>query len=155
MTGRILSLVMVFWIGLVTKVVAGDLITPDPSISPEDVVSIQLSALQTNDSPSADHGIRQTWAFAHPDNRAVTGPLDRFAGMIRSPSYGMLIDHRQHTITTHNTARDWVEFKVLIEDSRGRALSFYWVVKKVGEGEYANSWMTSAVSAPSLVGQGS
>lgn len=134
---------------------AEDLITADPAITPLEVVSIQLSALQANDDPSVDHGIRQTWAFAHPDNRRVTGPLARFASMMRSPAYEMLINHRQHTITPWNEARDWVEFKVLIEDSRGRALSFYWVVKKVDEGEFTGSWMTSAVSAPSLVGQGS
>lgn len=143
------------WIGLTVQGFAAELIKPDPTITPEEVVSIQLMALQTNDTPATDHGIRQTWAFAHPQNRAMTGPLDRFTRMIRNETYGVLLDHRQHTITTMNTARDWVQFKVLIEDSRGRALSFYWVVKKVEEGENADCWMTSAVSPPSVVGQGS
>lgn len=149
----IIALMMV--IGLTGRVLAAELIQPDPAIEPKEVVSIQLSALQINDTPETDQGIRQTWAFAHPDNRAMTGPLKRFTGMIRNETYGVLLDHRQHTITAVNKARDWVQFEVLIEDSRGRALSFYWVVKKVKGGEFADCWMTSAVSPPSLAGQGS
>lgn len=155
MTMKTTFLAVIMMLGLVGKGVAAELIKPDPAIAPQDVVAIQLSALQSNDEPSPDQGIRQTWAFAHPDNRAMTGPLDRFAGMIRSQTYGVLLDHRQHTITLKNEAREWVQFEVLIEDSRGRALSFYWVVKKVEGGEFADCWMTSAVSPPSLVGQGS
>ena len=55
-----------------------DMIKPDPSISPKEVISIQLIALQNNDLPFNDAGIEQTWEFAHPDNRAFTGPLDNF-----------------------------------------------------------------------------
>ena len=56
---------------------AADLLRPDPALSPAEVVAIQLDALQTNDTPEADAGIAQTWAFAHPDNKRVTGPLPR------------------------------------------------------------------------------
>jgi hypothetical protein len=49
---------------------AEDLRRPNPALSPEDVVAIQLNALQTNDTPETDAGIAQTWAFAHPDNNA-------------------------------------------------------------------------------------
>ena len=58
-----------------------DLVKPDPSIAPVEVVAIQLKALQFNDSPQPDFGIFQTWAFAQPRNRAVTGPLSRFSSI--------------------------------------------------------------------------
>ena len=64
---------------------AQELLTPDPIRQPESVVEIQLQSLQKNDVPVPDTGIAQTWAFAHPDNKRVTGPLERFAWMIKSP----------------------------------------------------------------------
>ena len=53
---------------------AAELVVPDPSIAPEEVVAIQMKALQFNDNPTPDFGIEQTWNFAHPRNRAMTGP---------------------------------------------------------------------------------
>lgn len=132
-----------------------DVITPDPSITPDQVVAIQLLALQRNDTPEPDYGIRQTWAFAHPDNREVTGPLDRFASMIKGAQYRDLINHRSHTITLTFKTESMVRFEVLMEDQKGRVLSFHWVVKKALESPFENCWMTSAVSAPTLSGQGS
>lgn len=128
---------------------------PNPDIAPIDVVRIQLEALQNNDTPTQDFGIKQTWAFAHPDNRAVTGPLDRFKNMMRTPAYQMLLNHNQHTITEQNRSTRWVQFKVMMEDSNGQVLAFAWVVKKAETAPYENCWMTTAVSAPVRAGQGS
>ena len=76
-------LVMLFAGGIAR---AADLVVPDPSIAPEEVVAIQMKALQFNDNPSPDFGIAQTWNFAHPRNRAMTGPLPRFANMLKGPA---------------------------------------------------------------------
>ena len=77
---------------------AADLVVPDPSIAPEEVVAIQMKALQFNDNPVSDFGIAQTWSFAHPRNRAATGPLQRFAGMLKGAGYGMMLNHVSHRI---------------------------------------------------------
>ncbi|MCE2516640.1 MAG: DUF4864 domain-containing protein [Alphaproteobacteria bacterium] len=151
--GLLMAIMAVF--SVVETVPADDMHRPNPSISAAEVVAIQLDALMRNDSPDADDGIRQTWAFAHPDNRKVTGPLGRFIEMMKTPAYEPLLNHRRHTITEQNRAREWVQFKVLMEDRGGRVLAFAWVVKKVKSGEYKDCWMTSAVSAPVLAGQGS
>jgi len=132
-----------------------DLMTPNPSITPDQVVAIQLLALQQNDTPDADYGIRQTWAFAHPANREMTGPLPRFAAMIKGATYRDLINHRSHTITLKYKTEDLAQFEVLMEDEKGRVLSFVWVVKKARQAPFDNCWMTSAVTAPTLKGQGS
>ena len=138
-----------------TAAQATELRLPKPNISPEEVVRIQLAALMENDTPNQDFGIRQTWAFAHPDNRQVTGPIDRFIEMLKKPAYAPLINHRRHTVTEQNVATTWVQFKVMMEDEGGRVLAFAWVVKKVEGGIFDDCWMTSAVSAPVLAGQGS
>ena len=45
---------------LLSKNVFGEMIKPDPSIGPKEVISIQLKALQKNNSPFDDAGIEQT-----------------------------------------------------------------------------------------------
>ncbi|HSY80300.1 MAG TPA: hypothetical protein VK807_00975, partial [Gemmatimonadaceae bacterium] len=52
---------------------------PTPSLSPNQVVEIVLTALQHNDNPQPDAGIATTFEFASPANRLETGPLQRFA----------------------------------------------------------------------------
>ena len=49
-------------------------IKPANNLTPYDVVKIQLNALKKNNQPKKNSGIRQTWAFAHPDNKKFTGP---------------------------------------------------------------------------------
>ena len=48
-----------------------EMIKPDPSIGPKDVISIQLKALKVNNIPYEDAGIEQTWEFAHPNNKKM------------------------------------------------------------------------------------
>ena len=78
---------------------------PDPALSPEEVVQIQLQALQVNNIPTPNAGIRQAWILAHPDNRRVTGPLPRFERMINGAAYRPLLGHTAHDLerlaTTH------------------------------------------------------
>lgn len=58
-----------------------------PSLSPQDVVRIQLEALR------ADR-IDIVFKFASPRNKAHTGPLSRFVGMLKSPTYAAMLNHR-------------------------------------------------------------
>ena len=52
-----------------------ELLNPNSTISPKEVIKIQLNGLQQNDLEYKDSGIEQTWKFAHPNNKRVTGPL--------------------------------------------------------------------------------
>jgi hypothetical protein len=67
-----------------TQLVSAEFIGPNAVLAPEEVVLTQLRALQNNDDPEPDAGIKQTFALAHPDNQRVTGPVERFAMMIRA-----------------------------------------------------------------------
>ena len=134
---------------------AADLVVPDPAIAPEEVVAIQMKALQFNDNPEPDFGIAQTWNFAHPRNRAMTGPLPRFAGMLKGPAYGQMLNHASHRIVPVPGDGDRVNFDVFMETSRGNVLYFNWAVELVKGGEFDNCWMTVAVSMPRPAGQGS
>jgi hypothetical protein len=120
----------------------------DLALSPAEVVEAQLSALQRNDSPEVDAGIAQTRAFAHPDNKRVTGPLPRFAQMIKGPQFHMLLDHRAHEIQEIARTDDAVAFAVTVTAGSGEVVIYQWQVGKVADGEHAGAWMTTAVSPP-------
>jgi hypothetical protein len=131
---------------------AADLLGPDPALSPAEVVEIQLGALQTNDA-ATDAGIAQTFAFAHPDNKRVTGPLPRFAQMIKGPQYRMLLNHRAHQIKEVSRTDKEVVFAVTVTSGTGEVVGYHWSVAKVERGETAGAWMTVSVSPPVAVGQ--
>tara|TARA_B100001093_G_scaffold505734_1_gene563535 strand:+ start:204 stop:662 length:459 start_codon:yes stop_codon:yes gene_type:complete len=133
-----------------------DMIKPDPSISPKEVISIQLIALQNNDLPFNDAGIEQTWEFAHPDNRAFTGPLDNFIRMLKNPSYVMMIDHLEHKIIPVQEQEKSSYYFVELIDSNGKKFGFEWTVEKVNlNGEFKDCWMTVGVSQPMPLSQAS
>ena len=131
---------------------AQELLKPSPNIRPERVVEIQLKALQQNDNPFPDFGITQTWIFAHPNNKRMTGPLERFAAMIKGPKYQMMIIHREHTIKSIVVTENYALFDVSITTASGLRASFKWEVSKVKDGAYQGSWMTTAVSPPMQAG---
>ena len=127
---------------------AADVLQPDPARAPEDVVRIQLEALQRNDVPTADAGIKQTWALAHPNNKRATGPLPRFALMIKGAAYRPLIGHASHEIEELGVAESEVAFKVTIETPDGDVLEYLWAVGRVAEGPNQGAWMTTSVAPP-------
>jgi Domain of unknown function (DUF4864) len=132
---------------------AADVLVPDPALSPAEVVAIQLTALQANDAPETDAGIARTWAFAHPDNKRMTGPLPRFAQMIKGPQYRMLLNHRSHEVTEVSRTDSQAVFAVTVTAENGEAFGYGWTVQKVADGQNAGAWMTVAVSSPVKLGE--
>ena len=124
-----------------------ELIDPSSDIKPAEVVKIQLTGLQNNDSRFKDSGIEQTWNFAHPNNRKVTGPLDNFKRMLKGDSYQMMIDHLSHTITQLGSSDKWAQFEVVILDKNKIYHKFNWQVEKYTlEGAFKNCWLTTMIS---------
>ena len=130
-----------------------ELLNPSSDIKPAEVVKIQLIGLQNNDSRFKDSGIEQTWNFAHPNNRKVTGPLDNFKRMLKGDSYQMMIDHLSHTITQLGSSDKWAQFEVVILDKNKIYHKFNWQVEKYTlEGAFKNCWLTTMVSNPIPLG---
>ena len=78
---------------------SADLLKPNTTLKPIEVLTIQLNSLKNNNIPYKDAGIEQAWEFAHPNNKRVTGPLEKFKKMIYSKSYEMVIEHENSEIT--------------------------------------------------------
>ena len=136
-----------------TSISKADLLKPNKDILPSEVVKIQLTGLQNNDSDFKDGGIEQTWNFAHPNNKRVTGPLSNFKMMIKSDSYGMMINHLSHTITELGSSDKWAQFEVIILDKDKIYHKFNWQVEKyILDGNLKDCWLTTMVSSPIPLG---
>ena len=136
-----------------TTVLKADLINPNSSIKPREVVKIQLTGLMNNNEKFKDSGIEQTWNFAHPENKKNTGPLPNFKQMIKGRSYQMLIDHISHTITQVGSGDKWAQFEVIILDQEKIYHKFNWQVEKyIEDGDLKDCWLTTMVSNPIPLG---
>ena len=126
---------------------------PNSQIKPSEVVKIQLTGLQKNDLEFKDGGIEQTWNFAHPNNKKVTGPLPNFKRMIKGESYQMMLNHLSHTITELGSSDKWAQFEVILLDKNKIYHKFNWQVEKyTSEGTLKDCWLTTMVSSPIPLG---
>ena len=127
---------------------------PNISLKPIDVISIQLNSLQRNNIPFKDAGIEQVWKFAHPNNKRITGPLEKFKKMIYSKNYQMLIGHENNEVTILSEDGDRSVYNVYILSKDKKRYSYIWQIEKVKiEGEFKNCWMTTRVSNPKFLGE--
>ena len=130
-----------------------DLRIPNKSILPKEVIKIQLFGLMNNDKKFKDSGIEQTWNFAHPNNKKVTGPLDNFKKMIKGDTYQMMLNHLSHKITQLGSGDNWAQFEVVILDKNKIYHKFNWQVEKyIEDGDLKDCWLTTMVSNPIPLG---
>ena len=81
-------LITILFVCLISSAKA-EIIKPSENLSAYDVIKIQLDALKNNDVN--DTGIKQTWLFAHPENKKMTGPYARFRIMLYDVHYSCLL----------------------------------------------------------------
>ena len=130
------------------------LIEPKPTLKPINVLLIQLNSLKDNDNPYKDAGVEQTWEFAHPNNKLMTGPLEKFKQMIHSKNYEILIGHEKHRIEIIKETDIVSIFKVFILSKNKKKYYYIWQVEKVAsDGNFKNCWMTTSVSSPEYLGE--
>lgn len=154
-TSHAITLATLAWlVSLLLSSSAGaqSLIEPSPSMTSQDVVKLQLEALANNDEPSRNAGIEQVWAFAHPDNRAMTGPLERFTQMIRGAGYETLLNHRSHRIEGIDQTERTAAYAVRVLARDGNYYAFSWRLG-TAELDVGKVWMTTSVSPARNTGQ--
>jgi len=145
------SIVYVF---LFTNIAYTDLLKPNSNLKPFEVLMIQLNSLKNNNNPYIDAGIEQTWEFAHPINKATTGPLERFKQMIHSDSYKILISHENSKTTILKETPSKYVYKVYVLAKDKKKYYYVWQIEKVKkEGKFKDCWMTTGVSDPIFIGE--
>ena len=66
------------------------------ALDSEDIL-IQILDAYRSFSSSPDESLDIIWNFAHPNNQAVTGPKERFALMLTSEPYDLIIDLKDYS----------------------------------------------------------
>ena len=148
-----ISLKFILFFLLLTNISNAGLLKPNTSLKPMDVLTIQLNSLKNNNVPYKDAGIEQTWKFAHPNNKRITGPLEKFKKMIYSENYQLLIGHENYEIIVLNESKNTFVYKVYILSKDKKKYYYIWKIEKVVEdGNLKNCWMTTQVSSPQFLG---
>ena len=144
----------IFFIFIFPSISNADLVKPNANLKPFDVLMIQLNSLKNNNIPYKDAGIDQTWKFAHPNNKAKTGPLEKFKQMIYSKNYEILISHQGTEVIILKETEEISVYKVTVLTKNKKKYYYIWQVEKVlSEGNLKNCWMTTNVSSPKYVGE--
>jgi hypothetical protein len=120
-------------------------LAPEPKLSPEQVVEYQVSALQHNDDPRADAGIARTFRFASPSNKELTGPLEKFVSILKSPAYSPMVNNLSSSIVGSQIEGDHAKVAMKVTPEKGPQLTYLFVLSKQHEGEFTDCWMTDSV----------
>lgn len=121
---------------------------PNPTLSPRDVVRIQMAALQHNDSPTPDHGITVAYRFASPQNRAYTGPLPQFATMIHN-NYGDMLNWIKADYAPIIRHGDQAFELVTLVTARHTKAEYVFVLSRQTDAPHKGCWLTDSVVSPS------
>ena len=116
---------------------------PEPELKPNDVVRLQLLAMQQNDD--SDFGIEVTFRFASPANKKQTGPLKRFIRLVRNPSYRPLLNHINATFLELTVEEDFAVQDVIITTSNGKRIGYRFRLSIQKGPLYPDCWMTDSV----------
>ena len=134
------AVALIWWQSAATR---GD--GPNPALSPQQVVILQLEALRTN-GPN-DHGIAKVFRFASPSNRFATGPLERFAMMLKHGPYAMMIGCESYELKGARISGDRAEQMVSVHGFDQRPATYVFLLSKQNAEPYQDCWMTDAVHA--------
>lgn len=118
---------------------------PKPDLLPEQVITIQLQALQHNDTPEKDSGIAVAFRFASPANQAATGPLPKFILLVKNPLYQPMLNHRSVERGPMKIDGDEAQQRVTLVSATGEKAVYIFTLSKQADGPYKDCWMTDGV----------
>lgn len=122
-------------------------VEPDPDLAPDEVVRIQVEALQQNNE--LDQGIEITFKFASPANKRLTGPLARFKKMVKEPVYRPMLNHKLAEYGPLEISADGTvaSQRVTIIERNGQATVYLFTLSKQTGPPCDGCWLTDSVVA--------
>ena len=135
-----------------TSFLHADIIQPAKNLTAYDVVKIQLTALKNNNKLSKNDGIKQTWIFAHPENKKFTGPYERFEKMILGDQYKILLNHTSHKINLISNSEESNIFNIELITKKKKIYFYEWHLEKSTTEKCDGCWFTTIVSPPLNIG---
>ena len=150
-TGALFSTVMVaLLLSCTSAAIPSDLrrAMPDPALTPQQVVRLQLDAFALNDEE--DRGIEIAFRFASPENQAATGPLPRFAEMMRSEAYLPMLQPTSTDVLETQLRSGAARVPVVITDASGLRVAYLFVLTRSRTENCDGCWLTAAVTVLGL-----
>ena len=120
----------------------GELKKPTQTLTPRDVVEIQTDALRNEDQKT---GSVQCMCFASPDNLMVTGPLEKFARIVRGQKFAALSNPQALLIGDPIYQDENARVLVTAIAKSGEVNAYVWVLARQTSEPYARCWMTDGV----------
>ena len=131
-----------------TNFLYADIIKPAKNLTAYDVIKIQLNALKENNKPNKNSGIKQTWMFAHPQNKKITGPYERFQKMLLGDQYNVLLNHESHKIKLIMNSKNKYIYNVELISIDKKMYLYEWHLEKSTIENCNSCWFTTIVSPP-------
>jgi hypothetical protein len=138
------------WTGGAPSPLPDTLPEPTSSLSPKEVVRLQVEALGANDEPYDGAGVETAFNFASPANRRTTGPLRRFRTLFDTPTYGPMIDHQGATYSAVQRNDGEARVGVILETGDGRRVGYLFRLSRQSGPPHDGCWMTDAVRPVSV-----
>jgi hypothetical protein len=135
-----------------TNFLYADIIQPAKNLTAYDVVKIQLTALKNNNKLSKNGGIKQTWIFAHPENKKFTGPYEKFEKMILGNQYKILLNHTSHKINLITNSEEKYIYNIELITKKKKIYFYEWHLEKSSTEKCESCWFTTIVSPPLNIG---
>ncbi|MDX1993075.1 MAG: DUF4864 domain-containing protein [bacterium] len=118
---------------------------PHPTYSPDEVIRIQLRALQHNDHPGSNSGIAVAFGFASPANRVVTGPLMRFMFLVHDTLYAPLLNFQCVDYAPIVVDGNFAQQVVRVVGQHGESAAYVFGLSRQENDPFSGCWMTDSV----------
>ncbi len=122
---------------------AAELPPDQTGLYPDDVVALQMSALQDNDAQ--DSGIALVWEYTSPANQRANGPYPRFARMIHE-SFGDLLHSRNFDVGAAKLEDGGASVPVRLVCAAGNTHGFIFWLTMEHPGDRDGHWLTEGVT---------
>jgi hypothetical protein len=126
------------------------------SVIEPNVVLTEILESYKNFSESPQKAIDTIWDNAHPSNRGITGPKDRFERMLLSEPYSSILDLKEYSFIKTIETEDSQHYEIKILAKNNSYFEVTWVFQLdlcLSDSEN-KCWLTVAVTAPSYFESG-
>ena len=126
------------------------------SVIEPNVVLTEILESYKNFSESPQKAIDIIWDNAHPSNREITGPKDRFERMLLSEPYSSILDLKEYSFikTIETEESQHYEIKILAKNNSYFEVTWVFQLDLCLSDSENKCWLTVAVTAPSYFESG-
>lgn len=122
-----------------------DLPQPNPDLSPQEVVEIQILALKENDQPFTDYGVKSAFNFASPSFKSKAGSEYSFIEMIHNQTYNSLIGYKLYGLDDVYIINNLALQKVTLIDANDAPAVYLFKLIKQTDTPFIGCWMIDSV----------